>query len=258
MAIDVSSNNNYWVTSASIPSEPASRTHLAWVNPDTVSGVQSVISRDANGDGSRSYQFRTSGSEIQYIHFVSGSAKVLSSTSAGLGISQWDCIVATCTDGAQEVWTGGTSRGVATESGAPDSDDSAMGIGLRIGAEATPTQFEPFNGQIAICATWDRVLDDAEIILLSQGFSPLFIQTGLFWHFDFTGREGDTTIPDSTGSVVVTERGAVGVAAGPPIIYPTRPHIVAVPGAAPPAGDNLAWALAGARPALAGRKGLAG
>lgn len=73
------------------------------------------------------------------------------------------------------------------------------------------------TGSLAEGAFWNRILSDAEIIILSKGFSPLFIPNGLYFYAPLIGR-ADPEV-DLVGAISGTVTGATQFA-HPRIIYP--------------------------------------
>lgn len=81
------------------------------------------------------------------------------------------------------------------------------------------------DGRVAELAFWNRILTDDEILILSKGFSPLFIKKGLIFYAPLVRNTGDV------------KNGATGTATGavpidhPRIIYPKSYFGTFVPGA---------------------------
>lgn len=80
-----------------------------------------------------------------------------------------------------------------------------------------------FNGLEAEYARWNRILSAGEIALLSKGYAPRFIRSGLVLYSPLIGRASPE--PDLFGGKTGTVTGAVA-ANHPRIIYPSAPQIM--------------------------------
>ncbi|KKN73413.1 hypothetical protein LCGC14_0401160 [marine sediment metagenome] len=89
-------------------------------------------------------------------------------------------------------------------------------------------QSSSFQGHVAEPAFWDRALSDAEVIALSNGYSPTFFKRGLEHYAPFI-RDQDRDL--ITGDAF-TVAGSPTVADHPPIIYPAPKFYIMAPPAA--------------------------
>jgi len=97
---------------------------------------------------------------------------------------------------------------------------AATNEGTRLGE--TPGGGADRNGKLAEVAFWNRILTDAEKVILSKGFSPLFIPNGLIFYAPLIGR--GSAEPDIKGGKSGTLAGTANFA-HPRIIYPSAQEI---------------------------------
>lgn len=112
--------------------------------------------------------------------------------------------------------------------------------------DADGTGFELFwNGQIAEAAVWNASLTDAEIIALSNGYSPLLIRpANLVRYIPILGRNSPELELISANNMTIT---GTTTTAHPPMIYPTQPISGFAAAAAPPAGVHAGLLVDGIR-----------
>jgi len=101
----------------------------------------------------------------------------------------------------------------------------------------TPTSF---NGAITMAevAVWDAILTPEEILMLSKGFSPLFIRlSNLVSYLPFV-RDDDN---DIINNIAMTIGDSPSITAHPRVFYPENNFILTTPtGVAPPAPTRVA------------------
>lgn len=132
--------------------------------------------------------------------------------SIGVSINTWHhaCAVKVNANLQYSYIDGGT-RGSDGTSVNPNPDVSAIGKLYRL------TEGWPFQGRIADVGIWDVALNDAEVLLLSQGYSPLFVQPNNLVYYLRMVTDNNV---DYIGGVTMNEFGVPGVAGHPTIIYP--------------------------------------
>ena len=147
---------------------------------------------------------------------------------------QWVHIVVTydygSTSNVPATWYDGVSQTVDTDltpSGSVTNDATT----LRIGAHTDASEF--MNGRMAEFAIWERIITSAEVAILADGYSPLFIQNGLNTYLPLIGNTENELIEGGTVALTGTSK-----AVHPRIIYPNKiiipkPQIVTIP-----SGDN--------------------
>ena len=94
-----------------------------------------------------------------------------------------------------------------------------------------PKDGDEWDGQIGEVAMWDVALTDAEVLILSKGFSPLFIRRANLKHY-WTFRNGLSGIDIVGGFNLTAFNTPTHGASHPPIIYPAPPHIITAPAVA--------------------------
>ena len=109
---------------------------------------------------------------------------------------------------------------------------SSLGTNFYIGQRFSSA--ERHLGDIAETATFSSVLSDAEVVMLSNKFSPLLLPTKPTSYWKFIGRESPE--PDIVGGFNATLVGSPATLAHPPIIYPTQPISGFAAAGAPPEG----------------------
>lgn len=156
---------------------PSNVSLSAWINPDTVSGINMIFGRDQSGEGLRVWQLRTNGANLEFIVFVADTPHT-ATTSGGVSASAWNHAFGSY-DGETVlvVVNAGTAATNTTPSGNIDSDSTNLFIGHR-GVDTGPTLgAEPYEGLIAEVAMWSVALTEGERIALANRVSPLRIRT---------------------------------------------------------------------------------
>jgi hypothetical protein len=203
-----------------VPS-PANCTIAAWIRTGTLGGTRSIVDRD---DGTNRYfQFRTSGTALQFIGFSGNSP----ATASGGTLSNSTVYhVAGRADGSTvKCYVAGSEVGSASL-GAMDNDTVRFNLGNGAGA---------WNGDIAEVAQWSVALTTDEIAALAKGLSPLLVRpTALQFYAPVIGRYSSE--PAIVGGYTGTIFGTATVADHPRIIYPESPRVLPLIAAgAPPA-----------------------
>ncbi len=152
---------------------------------------------------------------------ASGGASSTADVTAGVWESY--CAVEIATN-SRAVYLNGGNKGTDATSSTPQAGDLD---GTIIGAFFYAGAYRDFtDGQIAEVAIWNVALTDAEALVLSKGFSPLFVHPQnlvAYWPL-IRG------LNDKVGGYNVTATGTV-VSPHPPIIYSAAPYIITAPAA---------------------------
>jgi hypothetical protein len=184
-AYDFSGSNEYLhVTDENAVDQGTDVTVCAWINPGTTSGLDGIVNRDESTDGDRVFQFRLSDGILQAICFVNDTTLATAASAGAISTGEWTFVAFTFDGSDIHVFIdSGTSTGTYALSG----DLSAEAVGISIGGrsrtntqDATPA--DDFDGSIAECAQWSRVLSKDELDFLAAANSPQFYTTGLQWH----------------------------------------------------------------------------
>ena len=146
----------------------------AWMNTDRIDGgsqtVMAIMNDGSAGDWFRFYGY--SGGTIFIIMDARDSTAVFAATTTQFSADTWHHVAGqNSSTTARAAWLDGGGKGTNSELRTPDGIN-AMSIG-RMG-DSTPGGY--FDGEIAEVGLWNIALTDAEILLLSKGFSPLFVR----------------------------------------------------------------------------------
>lgn len=144
------------------------------------------------------------------------------STGAGLNVTWQHVVLTILTNDASGVnfWVDG-AEDAQSPFATTNVDNWGNTAGKLILGE-TPGGGRDRNGYLAECGVWNRVITDAEIVILSKAYSPLFLPRGLIFYAPLIGRNSPET--DIKGGLTGTVTGAVAIA-HPRIIYPSPPQI---------------------------------
>ena len=164
-------------------------TVMAWVHPDTLSGVQRIVSaaRTASADG---FGLATNGSGLRLTAF---GVRNYDTVSVTLRVGEWQHIAAVLQDGDVTFYVDGVARETITGTTAilPNTDDAlCLGATTLVGS-GTPTQL--FAGTLDEVRLAGTALSPAEIRLLAQErlagvsaldleFSPSSLQGSPFYN----------------------------------------------------------------------------
>jgi len=114
---------------------------------------------------------------------------------------------------SRAVYLDGGGKGTNTSSTAPTGIDNAT-VGCRALGNGV---YNYFSGAIAEAAIWNAALTDAEVAILAQGYSPLFVRPESLVGYWPLIRDTDD---DIVGGYSMTPTNAPTVAPHPRIIYP--------------------------------------
>ena len=193
-----------------------------WVYPETLSGNQYLWHVHPSGDSSPGCAIWNNTSTHLRITLGSG-LTMYRQVDNFFTASQWQHLTISCDgtgdetglkiykNGTEQSYSGGSSGTLIALTG-------SWSLAGRIYDDS-----RNFDTRIAEVAYWNRVLSDAEIAGLGQGFSPLFYPESLLWCPDLI--RGTT---DKLGNAASTVDGTT-VVEHPPVIYPARPQILIPP-----------------------------
>lgn len=193
-------------------------TVCAWIKPDVITGTYNVVARDEQTNSDRVFQFRVNNSNLEAICFVNDSTTATAASSGGLTAGAWHFVAFTFDGTTIHVYiNSGASAGNASLSGNLSADQVGITIGGRSRYNATPASVtEDYDGAIAECAQWSRVLSAGELDLLADSFSPLFLRSGLQWNFQLVAHA-----TDRIAGMAATAIGSPAVSEHPRMIYPS-------------------------------------
>lgn len=185
---------------------------------------------DAQGDV-RLTIIKTGIATLSAVHFqvhTSGGDANSSYQLAGNGVTTgvWHHFLGEYVEGSvSQLYLDGTVHGSVTPTGTLTNRSTGGAVGAYPNNE-TGTEFD---GKVAECAVWNRVLSSAEKDALAKGYSPLFFPRGLVFYLPLWGKSSPE--PELIGKLEATITGATAVD-GPPIIH--RAGMPLRPGEVPP------------------------
>lgn len=136
-------------------------------------------------------------------------------------------------DNSVAFFVNGAASGTTTKTvaGTGTAGSRIAGLGLAIAGFTN-------NGDQSELAVWSAVLPLANHAEYHAGVSPKLIRPDVLeMHAPLV--DNPTSFEDLVGSVTYTKVGTVTKAPHAPMFYPSRPHIITAPAAAPPAGTIL-------------------
>lgn len=195
-------------------------TVCAWVNPDVVTGVQSIVGRDDSGTPSRHWQFRLNGTTPEVIAFRKNGASYTpyTATSGTASAGSWAHFAGTMAGSGGSVtayWNGSAGTPVSTTS--PASNDN---VTIMIGARYVSTGVTNFfNGRIAHVAIWQAALNAAEISALAKGVVPLAIRpSSLYEYYPMSGASTGAERDIASNQDTVNKTGTVNAGESPMVV----------------------------------------
>lgn len=129
-----------------------------------------------------------------------------------------------------DYWVDGVKSSCIRTGGTGTTPDD-VNVPINLGNYAGGTQW--LDGRMAEAARWNRELTDAEMTILSKGFSPAFIKNGLQDYLPLIGKASPEVELKSGNNGVLT---GTSVASHPRIIYPRNfqvPSLAATGGTTP-------------------------
>lgn len=225
-------------------------TMACWFNADDATKLQGLMCLSELGTSPATGDFfgldlrgDVAGDPVRATSY-SGSAggNDYASTSSGYSTGTWQHAAAVfATTTSRAAYLNGGSKGTDTASNTPSAGAlERTVIAARI---STSSDYYHFNGRIAEAAIWNVALTDAEILLLSLGYSPMFVRpASLVAYWPLMGR----TSPEQNmvGVNVLTLQNAPTVASHPRVLRTASPFIGFAHYSAPtpPSGRRRSWA----------------
>lgn len=194
--------------------DPTAVTLAGWVDLDSIdSGGGEIISL---GD-SAVLRAKENLTGFALGFFYNGTDWFNTDGNADIAGAGWKHLAYSVQNGSQALYVGGTAnKTTTTHSGSPTY---TQGANSKIGGHGNGGTQHDIDGRLAEIGVWNRILTDAEIDQLADGFSPLFIPRGLVFYLPLV-----RNVQDIKGTAL-TDNGTT-VATHPRIIYPTSPQIM--------------------------------
>ena len=219
MARSFDGTNDQLERTNAISTATANFTMMCWLNHNSAGATRTAFSNGERNDGggngygiwarfvTPNYFFRW---DFAFVAAVDSTTTLTDGT--------WYHCLGLRDSTTARLYLNGTEEGT-THTSAPN----AVGDSSTIGAAVSGGTFNRwFNGRIAECAFWSRALSAAEISLLADGYSPLFVPNGLISYVPIIGRNSPETDIVNSATWAVTEATNY---AHPRIIYPSSPQM---------------------------------
>lgn len=225
MARDFSGTNGNYLSaadSASLSITGTAVTLAAWVNPDDFGNEGFIVG--INDDSVIQYQMsvrQTNGHAFGSIGAGGTFQNVESAASLTAGAWQHIAVRKNGTGaGALRSFINGTNDGSSTS----DTSITDQSLACAIGDSPGSAFWNAFDGRIAEVAIWAAALDDAEIVSLARGFSPLLVRpASLRAYWPLLGNSSPE--PDLRNGNNASVTGTVAKAADHPRVIVPRPAI---------------------------------
>lgn len=207
-------------------------TVACWANTDSLTPNQvlfNLVNKDSPSKAFRTY-IRNSTGRIRAVT-LGPEGIDYAQTSAGLSVDTWHhcCGIYAASDDRRAFLDGG-SKGTDVTSITPTGVNRTS-----LGREGDPSPTWYLSGKLAEAAIWNVALTDAEVLILSKGYSPLFVHPQNLVAYWPLVRDPDN---DIVGGFNMTAFNTPTVADHPRIIYPQEIAVPAIAAAAPPAGGG--------------------
>lgn len=229
MARELSGTGQYYSGTQSFFTGTLPVTMACWYRVDSVSSSMGLmcLRSAANGALRLAYRGDLVNDPIYAVVRTTGGMFADASVDSGVAANTWAHAAA--------VFASTTSRTAYTNGTAGTTDTTSRDAGTSIntvdvGHIGTAT---PLDGQVAEAAVWTVALTTAEIALLADGLSPLFVRPqSLAFYAPLFGRAGaGGEEEDWVGGAPLTATGSPTVTDHPRIIYPRRRSMIFVPAA---------------------------
>lgn len=229
MARELSGTGQYYSGTQSFFTGTLPVTMACWYRVDSVSSSMGLmcLRSAANGALRLAYRGDLVNDPIYAVVRTTGGMFADASVDSGVAANTWAHAAA--------VFASTTSRTAYTNGTAGTTNTTSRDAGTSIntvdvGHIGTAT---PLDGQVAEAAVWTVALTTAEIALLADGLSPLFVRPqSLAFYAPLFGRAGaGGEEEDWVGGAPLTATGSPTVTDHPRIIYPRRRSMIFVPAA---------------------------
>lgn len=108
------------------------------------------------------YALFQEGGLIQWRMYIGGITQLSTTTAVYMNTSNWYQVVGTFTSGSRKLYINGVLVSSDTQTGTISTNSGGMSLGAYGGATGTNAYF--YNGSLAICRVYNRVLSAAEIL----------------------------------------------------------------------------------------------
>jgi len=193
MARTFDNNAANYLEVATVPATGTPVSMACWFNTATVNANDTMISLADSGTTNNwlimNMRGGVAGDPIAVWINAAGSQQITVTTS-GVTAGQWHHGLA--------VFASSTSRTIYLDGGSSATGTTnltATGLDrLSVGRVGDSTPSSEFNGQIAEVALWDVALTAADALMLSKGYSPLFVKPGnLIAYYPIIGNNSPET-----------------------------------------------------------------
>lgn len=227
-----------YLTNANAPVSGTPSTFACWGRPDTLGLEQRLITvNDSNSSANVLSLLIDQGSnKVQVQHYDNGDASAFSNIAVTINTWQHYCGVFT-SDASRTAYLDGGN--IVTNS---ESQDAMSGLDV-VDISAlfwAGGRIQFWSGDIAEAAIWNVALTAAEVLILSKGYSPLFVHPQNLVAYWPLIRD----LNDRVGGYTMVASGTTVAAHVPKIINPVPPFI-SFSSAAPPVGNAPTGVLYG-------------
>lgn len=194
MARDFTSGSSERILLSSAPASAVPLTIAGWSRFDTAMTEGAEYAICTIGDATTGHEFTIeigrSGGVDYAIAVVNAASADLALSSTPPLINTWNHVCGTFTSSTRrDIYLNGSNVGNNTTSITPTVTETSIGA-----TDNGASIIKYYDGQLAEIGIWTRVLTDAEITSLSQGFSPSNIPQSLVFYAPLTGQN----TPEST------------------------------------------------------------
>ncbi len=220
--------------STSAPAQGAAFTVFAVATVASFGATSVLIGRDQNLDAvnARVYQLnvQTGTNQFRIVAFAPGAFGVNATVLPTLGVASR--VAATYDGTTLAIYHDSTTPQTTAAAGVLNLNPVGLTIGARSQNDTASSVAQYFDGSLAECAEWTRVLTADEIGALMAGYSPAHMPRDLNWYVPAVGRFSPEV--DLVGGMSLTLLGSPGTDAHPRVIYLRRRYL-GTGAAAPPA-----------------------
>lgn len=229
MARELSGTGQYYSGTQSFFTGTLPVTMACWYRVDSVSSSMGLMSlrSAANGALRLGYRGDLANDPLYATVRTTGGMFANASVDSGVAANTWAHAAAVfASTTSRTAYTNGTAGTTNTTSRDAGTSINTVDVGNFGGGTL-------LDGQVAEAAIWTVALTTAEIALLADGLSPLFVRPqSLAFYAPLFGRAGaGGEEEDWVGGAPLTATGSPTVAEHPRIIYPRRRSMIFVPGA---------------------------
>lgn len=209
--------SNEYLSVGSVVVAVAPLTMAAWARSTSIASNQDVVSIGVDGVNNNTFRLvmagGVGGDPVRLRTRDTVNADV--DTTTGYFADTWHhvCGVEVSTSGRAVYLDGGSKGTNATDATPTGMNKTSIGIAANLGAD--------FIGSIAEVGIWNVALTDAEVLVLSKGYSPLCVRPQSLVFYVPLIRDDDE---DLVGGLSLTASGSPGITANPRIIYPAQKH----------------------------------